>query len=837
MNSLNRGIIEALSIQCPEHLDGCEFVEVAPYLKKYIVAQDAFIESIIWRKPTAFSEDKKNTLKYINNIIIRKESRLHDVLNALLAVALIPNHPFNADFLHKNLSKFSMPKRDFWWSTYLHYQYRQKGSVDRLVEWGWSVQDKTHINDECIRLCSVALCWFLTTSNRFLRDRATKALVAILTNRLSVVLKLLKQFKSVNDPYVSERLYAIAYGCAIRSRKDKKGIEYLSKWVYNEIFKNNKPPVHVLLRDYARGIIEVSLNEKIEIAIDKQKIAPPFSSDWPIRVPSKKFLENKYYSKDSKTEKMKFLSIWSSVMGEIGDFRNYVLNPAVNHWSGRRLNSNVINRKNLFNVFKNNLNELQKELLEKATNPFFDRNLLNISISVSYMLSNEEKIEEEKLKLQKEKKKAYSKFESSLSQEEKEFFLKEIKPFLVNHGYICDPLEGFDTNLAQRWIFNRVVQLGWRQEMHGQFDKEINNYFVNMSENKPERIGKKYQWIAFHELLARISDNFEFKEKNWLNQRVKFEGPWQLSIRDIDPTCILKEISDEKPKEIPVFDKFIEDQYNAGNKEISCFKWLKEIQDLPDPKHIIEYTDEQGNNWLMIDGYIGWQEETPPEQEKYNLPTRRLWYMLKSYLVHAKDKNEIFKWAKQQNFKGRWMPESHDFYNVYLGEYYWAPAFLYYYTSIYQDEGWTDKIRDNSIPSRILVTDEHYNSSGLSRDCSTNESINIKLSAKFIVDKMNLDQTLTDGKFFDKNGELITFDPGIFDANMSRCIFIRKNKMIHFLKNNGYALFWTLLGEKNIIGGYSIGRQFGRLEINGAYTLSKKNKIIGVKKSFFENFS
>jgi hypothetical protein len=846
VSSWNRGIVEALSIQCPEYLKGCEFVEIALYLKGSYVAQEAFIESLIWRRPTAFSTDIKNTLAYINSEIIRTESGHNNLLNAFLAVAPVPNHPFNADFLHKHLSKFSMPKRDSWWSNFLHYQHGEKGAVDRLVEWGWSDQDKTHINDEGIRLCSVALCWFLTTPNRFLRDRATKALVALLTNRLSVVLELLRQFRDVNDPYVAERLYAVAYGCTIRSRSDKKGIKALSKWVYDEIFKHGNPPVHILLRDYARGIIEVSLYEKIKIAINRQKIEPPFSSDWPKRVPSEKLLKNKYYPEDffqKKTEDRGFLDIWSSVMynsGTLGDFGNYVLNYAVGHWSGRRLNSNEINRKNLFYNFKSGLTKRQKELLDKATNPFFGVDFSSILTSIRYISPNEEKIDEEEIKQRekdqkKEMKKAYIDFESSLSEDKKKFFDKEIKPFLDDRGSINDPFERFDTSLAQRWIFNRVVQFGWEQKLHGQFDKYVNYNRADRSEHKPERIGKKYQWIALHELLARISDNFEFKEESWSDKIGKFEGSWQLNIKDIDPSCTLKEFPNEKPEDIPVFsNREIQDQYNAWNKQISHSTWLKKVRDLPNPKQIIEFIDEQGNYWVVLEGFIEWQDETPPEQEKYNLPTRTLWYMVKSYLVRAKDKNKVFKWAKQQHFMGRWMPESHEFYDVYLGEYPWAPAFLYHYIPYYHHDGWTDGARDEKIPAKILVTDDRYLSSGSSIDCSTNETISVKLPVKFIVDGMNLTQSHTDGRFFNKSGELIAFDPSVFDDDMPRYVFIRKDKLIDFLKCKGYALFWTLLGEKNMIGGGGIGQPLGWLEIDGAYTFDDQNKIVGVRKSRFK---
>ena len=57
---------------------------------------------------------------------------------------------------------------------------------------------------------------------------------------------------------------------------------------------------------------------------------------------------------------------------------------------------------------------------------------------------------------------------------------------------------------------------------------------------KPERIGKKYQWIAYHEFLAHLADNLEFQGDYWSEERAVYEGPWQLSLRDIDPSSLLK---------------------------------------------------------------------------------------------------------------------------------------------------------------------------------------------------------------------------------------------------------------------------------------------------------
>ena len=287
-NWANKGVVEALSVQCPEYL-GHELIEVAPYLLKnlHAIAPRAFLESLIWRKPNAFPQNIKHTLSLINKIKLRFD----DVFDAILTITSVKSHPFNAKFLHNYLSRFSMAKRDSFWSVFLHNQYEQNASVERMIEWGWSHQNKDHINREAIYLCSISLSWFLTTPNRFIRDKSTKVLTALLTNKLDLVLDLLKKFKTVNDPYITERLYAVAYGCAIRSRKNNKNLKSLSQWVYDKIFKSGNPPEHIFIRDYARGIIETALNRRINLELDRKIIEPPFNSKWPENIPLKDFFK------------------------------------------------------------------------------------------------------------------------------------------------------------------------------------------------------------------------------------------------------------------------------------------------------------------------------------------------------------------------------------------------------------------------------------------------------------------------------------------------------------------------------------------------------------------
>ena len=174
----------------------------------------------------------------------------------------------------------SKPDRDAWWSVYLHYAYGAHDAVDRLVDWASSLDPNTSIDDEAVDLCAVALSWMLTTSNRFLRDRATMALVSLLTDRLAAVVRLVGRFADVDDPYVVDRVYAVAYGVAMRCH-DPVAVGALATCVYERVFASGSPPPHILLRDYARGVVERALHLGSKIDVVPDRVRPPYKSPRP----------------------------------------------------------------------------------------------------------------------------------------------------------------------------------------------------------------------------------------------------------------------------------------------------------------------------------------------------------------------------------------------------------------------------------------------------------------------------------------------------------------------------------------------------------------------------
>lgn len=159
-------------------------------------------------------------------------------------------------------------------------------------------------------------------------------MIEILRSNIDLSVCLLEKFNDVNDPYICQRLYGIVFG-AIMKRKEKSKNEYtkIVDFIYNKIFKVKEVYPDILLRDYARLIIERYFYEFPEMIdkYDKNTIIPPYNSqDIPI------VKEKNYNSKKYKVKGIREIlhSIQPDVrdfgVGLYGDFGRYVYQSALN---------------------------------------------------------------------------------------------------------------------------------------------------------------------------------------------------------------------------------------------------------------------------------------------------------------------------------------------------------------------------------------------------------------------------------------------------------------------------------------------------------------------------
>jgi hypothetical protein len=811
-NAINRhkGLIEAFSIQVPE-IKGYEFFSLIPDFKDKYPIVESFVESLLWRKVETINEE---SIKYVNEHVLAFQGTYDYFWEIILAVTGIPKHFFNANFLHNQLIQFSLADRDANWTQLLKYKYVDESSVKRLIDWAWSETDKSHILDESVLLSSITLSWFHTSTNRKLRDCSTKALICLLQNRLNVLLELLKMFEGVNDPYVYERLFAVAYGCVLRT-DEKEKIAELSEYIFKTVFSDSTSLVpHILLRDYARGTIEYAHYLGIELSFELSKVRPPYQSNWPEKIPSHEELKEKYDNDN-------YRHIWSSVMG-IGDFSRYTIgtNSASSEWSGCKKGDTPVDRENVFKDFKNKLNSEQLELLN-SLDPIITKEGLKLGDGIfNFKTAIGRKTEEELNQIRDD-------FKKSLTANLLSEYEKEVEPYLDHNHKIINTGEYFDLTIAQRLILSRVIELGWNPELHLSFDKEIGTG-RGRGTTPHERIGKKYQWIAYYEYMALLSDNF-IKQERWGERKENpYQGPWDPYDRDIDPTMLISETGshdDENPQDFWwVNDKIF-------NWDCTKESWVNDSSIVPNMEEIIQINDDKGFEWLVLEGYPSWSEPQKIGEEKWDQPHKELWCQIRSYLVKDDEFNSFKDWAVKQEFMGRWMPESVDRYEMFSREYYWSPAQYYFMSEYYGGTEWTavhDKksgkyVGEVNVTAQGFLWEEEF-------DKSKDETISFLKPSTFIFKGMDLKYSKREGEFKDNSEVVQCFAANVYNDSKSY-LLVRKGSFLKFLNENKLKVIWTILGEKQIIGGRSFGDDYlGRLEISGAYYFDNSN-LVGTLKS------
>lgn len=822
---VNRGLLEALAIQVPEVADK-ELFEVAPRLRESRVMCEAFVSSLLWRDADSITEE---TIRYINEQVTKYQYTFEDFLDVQLTLATTLGHPLNALRLHKNLSRFQLADRDAWWSTFLHHEWGNRRAVDRLVEWAWSEHDKTIFDDEVIKLAGITLTWFLTTANRFLRDRATKALVRLCENRIPVLRELLKEFLEADDPYLVERLYAAAYGCAMRT-KDINGLSELARDVYQQFFATDNVPPQILTRYYAKGTIEIAKYRCPGFEVDASSICPPYESDWPgIEIPkARELAQMREWHKDMPDEQWAKVHLLDSVMGQ-EDFSRYVIG-SLDQWLTDRIGeASKASAADLHDEFVESLTARQKEAWD-----IYCATLRNVDY---YHRTSEDRREET--------------FGRTYSDEELDAIRNEARRELIARlrrnskkcklfeatveAYVREPHKfyrenSFDGELGRRWMMGKIFDLGWTLERFGKFDRSISS--KGRDARKAERIGKKYQWIAYYELLARLSDNFKLREDRWGTNGPLYEKPHDLGERpNVDPSnLLLKTQRDEWKNYTNTW--WFPTEYNAWDDIDSDLAWLQHGGDLPKADSMLSTTDPNDNSqWLTLNGYYHWEQPTPVGLDRHDTRRREIWYMLKSYFIRNSDKEKIFEWAKQQSWMGRWMPESHASYDVFLGEFYWSHFFQGEFEES-EAYDWTYG-RDNKLPAKVLVANAEYTRETGGFDCSQDETISIYLPCQFVAEEMGLESWGNEGKWYDRDGGLVAFDPSVDEQGPS-VLLIKKDRLQEFLAEHNLTLFWTLLGEKQMVGGSITGGDYiGHIEITGAY-IWENSGLLGEQKFEFK---
>ncbi|KAF1298164.1 hypothetical protein BAU15_09980 [Enterococcus sp. JM4C] len=831
----NLGIIQALAIEIPERFS-CELIDFViineeDYWDKNWYLENTFQSIINSRTIESISDRSLELLNELGGLGYRS-----DALDILISLSTEPDHPWNAKLLDKNLREKNLPERDSFWSTYVGVSdYEEEDDylespIRTILNWVLETS-LIDVDSERLYLAGVTLVWLTTTTSRMTRQQATKALSKIFYLIKEKIPEFIKQFSEIDDNYLVSSLYAAIYGAIVKIDNKEIIEKIIDEISWTSVMEGEHPDI--LLRDYVRGIYEYAYYRKIYTE-NIEHIRPPYQSTWPLIIPSDTEIDDL----DEDHSKIK-----ASVLGFLNDFGKYTMR-AVDDWSYTELKSQKVPKSydDLINEFVGSLDvEIGKEYLEylswkksksevnvdqlkqllKKRN-LEDRVLVVEDVVIIDDVPDMDEIYEElndfeiPLYTDEDIQILFEKVLESLPNEKKEFF-KWIHSFSDS----ARPAK-FNDEWARKWIVKRAYELGWSKELFGDFEDRCCNEYNHYPKVKPERIGKKYQWIAYRELLAKFSDNLIFIDRGYSDvDDSKFFGPWQLNLREVDPTFWLKARSaEDKIKNNNSW--WMATKYNSFPEfDLSSQKkWLLDKESLPQLVSCFQYVEPETKfEWLSLFEFQSWKLNAITNKKQLAEPT--VWYRVNSCIIKREDLKVVERAVKMlgslQSPDIIYIPDTGS--QKYIGEYPWHPS--------YSD------IEDWRIPDRcseVRGFDYHvplfeYSWSTGGESYMANEGTQFYMPSKMLIDNLKLLQNQEIPSEWTKNKETVFFDPSLRFNQNSKAL-IRKDVLCEWLESNDLALIWLIGGEKELFN-YRITEYFGRLLYSGFYYMSGDGKIEG----------
>ena len=187
------------------------------------------------------------------------------LFHRLRAVRGAVNHPLNANFLDAVLRPMSVTERDLKWTEWIRNSRDERFWDLLTLEERWRENLCERIPADRFRARWVT--WFLTSTDRELRDMATRALYWFGRGAPSALFHDTLGSLEINDPYVPERMLAASYGVAMALSGMSKDTEFKDKTLpkyarqlYESLFARQAQfsTTHVLMREYATRTIELA---------------------------------------------------------------------------------------------------------------------------------------------------------------------------------------------------------------------------------------------------------------------------------------------------------------------------------------------------------------------------------------------------------------------------------------------------------------------------------------------------------------------------------------------------------------------------------------------------
>lgn len=429
-----------------------------------------------------------------------------------------------------------------------------------------------------------------------------------------------------------------------------------------------------------------------------------------------------------------------------------------------------------------------------------------------------------------------------------------------------------------------INELGYQGKLFDDYDGFVNRFSYDRHRVvKIERIGKKYQWIAMYNILARISDYYPMK--SWFSEKeesISYDGPWEPYVRDFDPTLNMYNLScNDAPYFLQVNEHIRKAiQENNTIRKSSAFDedaWTNSNSIFFEyQKEDLLLTDSEENQWVVLSKYA----DTGRNDLAYD--KFLVWNWLYGYFVTDEQLTILKKYADENinllNSDIAGIPQT---YALYSREYPWSSG-----SKSVLDCQWKEIELETSETKTVTKTieepqfswidallnkysgrndtseidlDEDFNIPTVTRTYTKEEPVTIELGSILnatqdllweeefdaskedalsyshpcaeIINTLGLKQKKYDGYYYDESDVLTAFDTDL--TKQKAGLIIRKEALDKFLNIKNLHLVWFINASKEIHGKKRMVTKFtdwtGLLEYTGNsiqgsyYSVGKKN--------------
>lgn len=349
------------------------------------------------------------------------------------------------------------------------------------------------------------------------------------------------------------------------------------------------------------------------------------------------------------------------------------------------------------------------------------------------------------------------------------------------YDFDCDKLAL--KNYSMNIIFNEI---GYNKALSDYDCSRSISYYPGQTD-KSERIGKKFQWIAFYKILALASDHFSLIDRySPYENRRNYEGAWEPYVRDFDPTLVSKDILKKQ--------SLVEEISKKENCVVFSEKIDPNDKDLPlNLKTITDNLIVQDDKYEWVSLYSFFQKYSAGEEKNKLITCIINGFFIKTTELqqyHKVDKKILLKAIKLTNaFE---VPST---YTSYLKEYPWSQScndLIEACNSGLEVTGGDQKI--NSILEKLtysccyLLWEEEY-------DFSKGSSESRFLPNKDLFDKCKLSFSDSNCELINGNNEVVSISCSGHSPSFNKLV-IRKDILDSYLKSNGLSLiFFLKFGE------------------------------------------